>query len=341
MKIEDNILSIAANYETIFVDVYGVLFDGVYLYDQTLATLSKLKKNGKKIVILSNTSQVSSEAIAGYSRRGILPKVHYDEFVTSGEFLHHMIKNHPDKFTQIMGRKSESVKCLFIGNGSIFNETNISQTDVADADFIYIGIPQASYGSVRMDDVWDSDGHKINLEDVLEKDWNDLQDSQGRKGFSEFANQLKNCHNLKKTLLLANPDVFAQVSLEYSDKHMAIATQGTIGAYYEILGGKVVRFGKPYTGIFEYAKGLIDSPGSILMVGDTPWTDVSGANACGFDSALVITTGVASEFLKKMNNNLSLDEKFKILFDRIAIKMPKANGSFTPTHFLIRFADVG
>jgi ribonucleotide monophosphatase NagD (HAD superfamily) len=239
-----------------------------------------------------------------------------------------------------MGQKAESMKCLFIGNGSIFHDAKISRVDVAEADFVYIGIPQVSYGSVRMDDVWDSKGNKISIEDVLEQNWDDLQDSQGRKGFAELATRLRNCLRMGKTLLLANPDIFAQVSTEDASGHIAIITQGAIGAYYEKMGGKVVRFGKPYTGIFEYAKELVSAQGPILMVGDTPWTDISGANACGLDSALVTTTGVVNEFFKTMDQDLSVDQKLQILLEKIAVKMTRQNGSFTPTYFLRRFAHI-
>jgi ribonucleotide monophosphatase NagD (HAD superfamily) len=339
MKIEESVLSIADDYKTIFVDVYGVLFDGVVLYEKTLITLERLKKSGKKIVILSNTTQVSGEAKIGYARRGLLQHVHYDEFVTSGEFLNYTIKNHPLKFSEAMGGESNTVKCIFIGNANIFEGTHLQKVDTYAADFLYVGIPRASYGTVRIDDVFDCDGNKVNIEDVIDSDWNNLQDSQGRRGFFEFACQLMNCLHLNKTLLIANPDIFAHaLQQDGLSEHMAVVTQGAIAAYYEKLGGKVVYFGKPYAGIFEYARQLVDAVEPILMIGDTPWTDISGANACGLDSALVMTTGVVHEFLKKMSDSLSMDEKCKILFEKIAPRMTKLAGSVVPKHFIKCFA---
>ncbi|MDR0678604.1 MAG: HAD-IA family hydrolase [Holosporaceae bacterium] len=338
MKIEENVLSIAGDYETIFVDVYGVLFDGVTLYEKALITLEKLRKDGKKVVILSNTTQVSKEAKIGYAKRGLLQNVHYDEFITSGEFLHHTIKNHPDKFSRAMGGKSNTVKCIFIGNANVFEETHLWKVDTYAADFLYVGIPRASYGTVRIDDVFNRAGNKINIEDVIDSDWNDLQDSKGRRGFFEFACQLMNCLHLHKTLLVANPDIFAYSLQDGLSEHMAVVTQGTIAAYYEKLGGKVVYFGKPYAGIFEYAKQLVDAVEPILMIGDTPWTDISGANACGWSSALVMTTGVAHEFLRRMDDSLSEDEKCKILFEKISPRMTKLSGSVIPKHFIKCFA---
>ncbi|MDR1982577.1 MAG: HAD-IA family hydrolase [Holosporaceae bacterium] len=338
MEIEESILSIAGGYETIFVDVYGVLFDGVTLYEKTLVTLERLRKDGKKVVILSNTTQVSKEAKIGYAKRGLLQNVHYDEFITSGEFLYQTIKNHPNKFSEAVGGESNTVKCIFIGNANVFEGTHLRKVDTYEADFLYVGIPRASYGAVRIDDVFDCDGNKIDIENVVDSDWNNLQDSQGRRGLFEFACQLMSCLHLHKTLLVANPDIFAHTSQDGSSEHVAIVTQGAIAAYYEKLGGKVVYFGKPYAGIFEYARQLVDAKEPILMVGDTPWTDISGANACGWDSALVMTTGVVHEFIKKMNNTISIDEKCRILFEQISPKMTKLSGSVAPKHFIKRFA---
>ncbi|MDR2724114.1 MAG: HAD hydrolase-like protein [Holosporaceae bacterium] len=341
MEVKNDILSLADDYETFFIDVYGVIFDGTSFHERALSVLERLKKNKKKIIILSNSTQISDEAKIRYAYSGMMQNVHYDEFVTSGEFLHHIIMNHPWEFSESIGGKSETVKCIFTGNGDIFEDTHIKMGDLQSADFLYVGIPRASYGAVQIDDVWDCNGNKINIEDVLEKDWNSLQDSQGRKGFAEFAHLLNNCLRWNKTLLVANPDIFALSFGRDSRMQISIITQGAIAAYYEKLGGKVAYFGKPYRGIFEYAKQIVDSKGAILMVGDTPWTDISGANASGLDSALVMTTGVSHEFMKQMDDSLSLQEKCQILFEKITPKMTKLPFNVWPKHYINCFSSSG
>jgi HAD superfamily hydrolase (TIGR01450 family) len=333
-KIFRNVLEIAGAYEALFVDVYGVLFNGISLYDHTLATLEKLKKDGKKIVILSNTTQISDEAKVAYAQKGMIQGTHYDEFVTSGEFLHHIIKNNPQKFRELLEGKADGIKCIFMGSFDIFEETHVQKKSTEEADFVYVGVPRSSYGAVRIDDVWDRDGNKVAVEDVIHLDWDELRDSRGRQGLAEFASQLKNCLKLNKPLLVANPDVFSNWSSGILGDYGAIITQGALGAYYEKLGGKVVYFGKPYSGIFKYAQKITGIREKILMIGDTPWTDISGANACGLDSALVIETGTASGFLKKMEPSLSMDEKFRTLLENVAPKMTKMEHSFIPTYFL-------
>ncbi|MDR1334019.1 MAG: HAD-IA family hydrolase [Holosporaceae bacterium] len=336
-KIFRDVLEIADNYKALFIDVYGVLFNGVSLYDQALVTLEKLKKDGKKIVILSNTTQISSEAKLAYAQKGMIQGIHYDEFVTSGEFLRYTIKNDPQKFTKLLGGKADSIKCIFMGNFDIFEGTHIKKKSIEEADFIYMGVPRSSYGAVRIDDVWDRSGNRIAIEDVVYLDWHELRDSRGRQGLAEFASQLKNCLKLNKPLLVANPDIFSHWASGTLGDSGVIITQGALGAYYEKLGGKVVYFGKPYSGIFKYAQEVADVREKILMIGDTPWTDISGANSCGLDSALVTETGTASEFLRKMESSLDSNEKLRALLEKIAPKMTKMKHSVSPTYFLKYF----
>jgi HAD superfamily hydrolase (TIGR01450 family) len=340
MIIKDDIFSISEMYDVFFVDVYGVLYDGVKLYDNTLYTLKTLKNSGKKIVILSNTTQIASDAKTGYSQRGMQEGIHYDEVVTSGEYLRQTIINH--EFSKIIGTADiQFVKYLFMGNNAVFADTDITETDSYDeADFIYVGMPRASYGSIRIDNLFYEDNKRINIEDVIDSDWKAIKDSQGRNGLSEFAHFLEICLKKNKILLVANPDIFAHSSMDNNSKKAPILTQGCIGKYYEKLGGKVIYFGKPYAGIFENAKQYVKSTDRVAMVGDTPWTDVLGANTSCIDSVLV-TTGVSGEFFEKMQNSASEDEKFESLFNKIAKKMNNiTNESIVPTHIIKQFAKI-
>ncbi len=337
MKIYKNILEVADQYDTLFVDIYGVLFDGAELYDGTLDTLKKLKDMGKKIVILSNTSQLSNDSKRGYVERGMLCDVHYDYFVTSGEFLHHTLLHRQNIFTDQIGKKFTKVKCFFIGNSKIFEDAGITKVDTyEEADLVYIAIPRSHYGSVRVDNLYDEDNNKVELEDFLDYDWSKLKDPQGRQGLAEFAFQLDRFSKLGKTLLLSNPDIFAPCGID--DGKYPIITQGAIGSYYErFYKGKVMYFGKPFVGIFNFAKQISNSQNDkILMVGDTLWTDVLGAYNANIDSAMVMT-GVCGEFFRTMNG-MSIEDKLKTLSSRIGAKLaynPEALKN--PTYMLRHF----
>jgi ribonucleotide monophosphatase NagD (HAD superfamily) len=341
-NIVKNILALASNYSTLFVDVYGVLFDGFSMYSHVLNALENLKKNGKRIVIISNSSQVSSDAKAGYARRGMIQEIHYDKFITSGEFLHYLIKEAPEKFSKAINMNAMTYKCIFIGNESVFHETFLQKADLPSADFLYVGIPRVSYGSVRIDDVLDASGRKVNIEDVVCSNWNELRDSQGRKGFKEFQYYLEKCLEKNKTLLVANPDIFSTQGIANHDRgYVLIVTQGAIGLHYQKMGGKTIFLGKPYSGIFKYAQQIIDCPKPILMVGDTPWTDIAGANAVGIDSAMTVSTGIASHLIKSMDNSFDIEKKLDYLFGGISEKMLVTRGNTKPTYLVHQFATGG
>ncbi len=338
MLIKEDALSIIDMYDTFFVDVYGVLFDGIKLFENTLSTMKTIKNLGKRIVILSNTTQIALDAKTGYAQRGIFEGEHYDEAITSGEFLRQTIINKSQEFAKMVGSDIHTVKCIFMGNSNIFSGSHITTADsYEDADFVYVGVPRASYGSLRIDNLLDTNNNLLNIEDVVYSNWNDLHDDLDRRGPSEFAASLENCLKNNKVLVVANPDIFAHGSVDNSEKKVPIFTQGSIGRYYERLGGKVIYFGKPHHEIFEFAKQYAKTNDKIAMIGDTPWTDILGANVSEVDSVMTMT-GVSEEFLDKMNSSLTTNEKLDILFNNISPKMTDISGSVKPKHIIKRFA---
>lgn len=340
LNIKRSILDLADQYDTFFVDVYGVLYNGVILYENTLTTMERLRKMGKKIIIVSNTTQVSEDAKRGYEIKGMFEGVHYDNFVTSGEYLHYALSEQTREIFAKLGMNSLSVKCLFMGNAGVFADTQVIKTEAFDdADLMYVGVPRSSYGSIRIDNLVDENGCTVAIEDVVHSNWHKLRDPQGRKGTEEFALVLEKCLNKHKILIIANPDIFAYEAeggiAPY--KVVPIFSQGILGRYYEQLGGKVAHFGKPYPGIFEFARQFALPNDHIAMVGDTPWTDVLGANNFGIDS-IMVTTGVCGEFIKRERDNMPLPERFEHLFGEISAKLSAVRGSNRPTHIIEKFA---
>ncbi len=337
MQINEDIFSVADGYDTLFLDIYGVLFDGSELYNGTLNTLGKLKEMGKKIVLVSNTSQLSADARHGYLERGMKCGIHYDHFVTAGEFLHDILLHHSDILDKHIGKKFSTVSCFFIGNSNIFDDTKISKAHTyKEADLIYIATPRSHYGAVRVDNLYDENNNKVNIEDFLDRDWTKLKDPKGRQGLAEFAFQLKKFSNAGKTLFLSNPDIFAHCGID--DGKYPVIMQGAIASYYEkFYGGKSIYFGKPFSGIFDFAKRISSSENDkILMVGDTLWTDVLGAYNSGIDSALVMT-GVTGEFFRKIPGK-PIGEKLEILSNCIGKKLAYNKENLkNPTHILRHF----
>ena len=50
----DGLSSIAHNYDLFYIDLWGVVHNGINLYEGAINTLKELKKNNKDFVLLTN-----------------------------------------------------------------------------------------------------------------------------------------------------------------------------------------------------------------------------------------------------------------------------------------------
>jgi ribonucleotide monophosphatase NagD (HAD superfamily) len=147
-----------------------------------------------------------------------------------------------------------------IFEGTFYTETS----DLAEADFIYISIPH-----IKGDDQTDP---------LL------------------FETEARRLIKTGLPMICPNPDMYAH---EGSPPKLVVR-QGSLAALYEKLGGKVYYIGKPSAEAYKaamdrFAPHKISRASQILMVGDTPETDIRGARRFGMASALVTQTGIMAD----------------------------------------------
>jgi HAD superfamily hydrolase (TIGR01459 family) len=83
-------------------------------------------------------------------------------------------------------------------------------------------------------------------------------------------------------LVCVNPDI----SVMRGTRILPCA--GAIAARYGALGGEVIQFGKPFAPAYEACMDGRSVPRSrVVAIGDSPRTDIAGANAFGIDSIFV------------------------------------------------------
>jgi HAD superfamily hydrolase (TIGR01459 family) len=83
-------------------------------------------------------------------------------------------------------------------------------------------------------------------------------------------------------LVCVNPDI----SVMRGTRILPCA--GAIAARYSALGGQVIQFGKPFAPAYEACMDGRSVPRSrVVAIGDSPRTDIAGANAFGIDSIFV------------------------------------------------------
>ncbi len=73
----------AADYDVFFLDIFGLLHDGIALYDGTIECLEKLLAAGKKICLVSNTPRMPEDVKGDLLAKGLESHLYHD-VVTAG-----------------------------------------------------------------------------------------------------------------------------------------------------------------------------------------------------------------------------------------------------------------
>lgn len=103
----------------------------------------------------------------------------------------------------------------------------------------------------------------------------------------DFTMLLHAARGLGMPMLCLNPDL--EVVKITGERHPCA---GVIGRQYEVIGGKVTWFGKPYAEIYDMCLAGLNVPKQrILAVGDSLETDIPGGQNYGIDT-LLITGGI-------------------------------------------------
>lgn len=269
-SIHPHLLSIATPYKGILLDAYGVFWGGnsLGILPGSKLAMQNLIQNGKIVGILSNSTQLAAKEIEKLQAHNIMLGIHFHFLITSGEVAKNVFSSATLPFPTLKKKfwlfgehhpKYSSSHLLF--ENSAFTET----ATLEDADFIYLSIPH------------------INGEDQLHP--------------HVFSEKVKQLSKSGLPMVCANPDSFAHEG----NPPRRVVRQGSIAALYEEMGGRVFYIGKPSRLVFEkamqdfYQHSAKLHPSDILMVGDTPETDIRGAKKFGMASALVTKTGIMAE----------------------------------------------
>ncbi len=280
MCTHETIIDMADRYEAILLDAYGVFWGGneVGLFPGVLETLEMLKTKDKIIGILSNSTQLGHAMVQKFHSKGLELSRHFDFLVSSGDIAKDVFTSGelgfetPNKKYVLFNPahpKYSSPHALF--EGSIFTEAPA----IEEADFIYLSIPHR-------------DG-----EDQTEPEL--------------FRERVLELARYKLPVVCANPDRFAHEG----QPARAVVRQGSIADMFREAGSRVIYMGKPDPSSFkaamqQFERHGISDPAKVLMVGDTPETDIKGAKEFGMAQALIMETGIMKE-----RQNESLPEELE------------------------------
>lgn len=278
-EIYDSFTDIANKFDVLLVDAYGVFWNGRAFYDGSREMLASQVDEGKKVIILSNTTALSPDAMASYAKKGLERGKHYTDFITSGDVAHNAFLN--DNI-EISGHK---IYMQGTPNFKIFENTPFTLADFPEqADAFYISVPQLTEEQAAEHDLYEKN---------LYRSPKGLFDSTA---IEPFIPALKKMYRMGLPAINANPDLRASEKDEFGDVHFVIR-QGSIAEAYRKMGGRVIEFGKPHSNIFDYARKTCNIPltASTAMIGDTYRTDIKGAQNSGISGVWCIETGITAE----------------------------------------------
>jgi HAD superfamily hydrolase (TIGR01459 family) len=255
MRILDGIATLAEQYEGFILDLWGVVHDGQKPYPGVADALARLQAAGKRVAYLSNAPRRAWVVDRMLAGMGLERRL-WNITMTSGELAWRHLTRRDHPFFARLGRHAFHI-------GLEHDQTVLEETGVelvhspSEADWVLNSGP-------------------------------DMR--RGRDGLEPYEETLAACAGLDLPMLCVNPDRFVMVG------ERRVLCAGALADRYRDLGGsEVLEIGKPdpaaYPPVLE-ALGL-RRDARVLAIGDSPHTDLAGAQAAGLD-ALWALTGLAA-----------------------------------------------
>ncbi len=130
-----NISKIMEAHDVYVCGLNGVIYDGQNFLPEAIEALIRLRKNGKQVVLLSNTSMRLTELIEKMYAAGVSPRL-FNNIITMGEVLHSQLQAKSERYAAL----GQVYYNLGDGDTSVFEGLNYQSTENAPrADFLYIG----------------------------------------------------------------------------------------------------------------------------------------------------------------------------------------------------------
>jgi len=128
-RLLNGLADIAANYDALVCDVWGVLHNGSVANPQAVYALKAFRDGGGRVVLLSNAPRPKRDLLVQFERYGIPPES-YDEIITSG------IATRLDLEAR---SKDKTLRMFHLGperDRGIFEGLNLEEADIDTADIV-------------------------------------------------------------------------------------------------------------------------------------------------------------------------------------------------------------
>jgi HAD superfamily hydrolase (TIGR01459 family) len=229
--------SLDPKYRLILCDLWGVVHDGVELYQGSAERLKQWRNEGRCVILLTNAPRTEETVEQQLGRLG-LPRDCWDAIATSGE-------------AGIAAINALGKAVGFIGTAGDREVLESRDVQIAgDEHFTDLACTGIREGEP------DPQQYRAELERLADCD--------------------VHMHCLNPDRLVVRGGV-------------PEACAGAIADIYQMLGGRVTWYGKPFPAIYEHALHRAGDPpkDEVLAVGDGLQTDILGAARMGFDTVFV------------------------------------------------------
>lgn len=253
----DGVAPLADRYDGFIFDLWGVVHDGRRPYPGVADALGRLKAAGKRIAFLSNAPRRSWVVDRLLTNMG-LDRALWDGTITSGEVAWRHLKHRDTPAFATLGRRA-----LHIGperDLSVVEDQDLTLVaDAAEADFVLNTGPDPDRGNGEV---------------------------------APYQSQLEACAARKLPMICVNPDRYVMVG---GDR---VICAGALADLYQSLGGPAsIEIGKPDPAVYDpvlEVLGIADRD-RVVAIGDSPHTDLAGAQAAGLDAVWALTGLAAFE----------------------------------------------
>ncbi|KAF7726659.1 hypothetical protein EC973_008532 [Apophysomyces ossiformis] len=288
-------------YDTIAIDIYGVLHDGIQTYPHSSDCLQGLSKAGIHTVLLSNSTRLQDMLDADLKKKFDIDSDSYTEVLSSGgmtKLFLQGVANH------LCSRHDGETDCPATIRRKGLEETidarSFTEQYLKTGQFFLLGDPSWQMPlyehlapTITRTSQWDEMefvllGKVCTAEGEEENNMDPCDEESVKAYYSQF---LQYCLDRKIPIICANPDVEAPHGCHPDGTQRLICCPGYVGQMYEAIGGEVLYFGKPFSSIYNYLLAKTASPkgsGRVLCIGDNLATDVMGARRTGLDVVMIL-----------------------------------------------------
>ncbi|MGE0241410.1 MAG: TIGR01459 family HAD-type hydrolase, partial [Parvibaculaceae bacterium] len=102
----EGLAEIAADYDGMLIDQFGVLHDGAKLYPGSLGVLAELHRLGIPVAVMTNSGRRAAPNVARLTQMGI-PRAHFVDAVSSGEVAYDVLRGTAARRAFIIGRTGD------------------------------------------------------------------------------------------------------------------------------------------------------------------------------------------------------------------------------------------